>query len=317
VEATISRVATMRAAILTAPRIIHVRPVASPAPQAGEILLRVEGCGVCGSNVPVWHGDAGAAYPLPAGAPGHEAWGSVEELGAGVKGIGLGERVAALTYNSFAEYDVAAASTVVPLPAELDGEPFPGEALGCALNIFRRSEIRAGTTVGIVGIGFLGALLVQLCSAAGARVLALSRRESALEVARASGADEALALDADLPDETCDVAIEAAGVQQTLDVATRLTRTRGRLVVAGFHQNGPRTVDMQLWNWRGLDVINAHERDPAVYVAGMRAAVDAVVDGRLSPGPLYTHTFPLERAGDAMDAARAREDGFMKALVLT
>jgi threonine dehydrogenase-like Zn-dependent dehydrogenase len=317
VEATISRLATMRAAILTAPRIAHARPVALPAPQAGEILLRVEGCGVCGSNVPVWQGDAGAEYPLPAGAPGHEAWGSVEELGAGVRGIAPGERVAALTYNSFAEYDVAAASTVVSLPGELNGEPFPAEALGCAVNIFRRSEIRAGTTVGIVGIGFLGALLVQLCSAAGARVLALSRRESALEVARASGADEVLTLDADLPDETCDVVIEAAGVQQTLDVATRLTRTRGRLVVAGFHQNGPRTVDMQLWNWHGLDVINAHERDPAVYVDGMRAAVEAVVEGRLSPGQLYTHTFSLERAGDALDAARAREDGFMKALVLT
>jgi threonine dehydrogenase-like Zn-dependent dehydrogenase len=49
----------------------------------------------------------------------------------------------------------------------------------------------------------------------------------------------------------------------------------------------------------------------------MRAAVEAVVEGRLSPGQLYTHTFSLERAGDAMDAARAREDGFMKALVLT
>ena len=48
---------------------------------------------------------------------------------------------------------------------------------------------------------------------------------------------------------------------------------------------------MQLWNWRGLDVINAHERDPEVYVEGMREAVEAVAAGRLDPSPLYTHTF--------------------------
>ncbi len=72
---------------------------------------------------------------------------------------------------------------------------------------------------------------------------------------------------------------------------------------------------MQLWNWRGLDVINAHERDPAVYVQGIREAVDAVSEGRLDPTPLMTHEFPLERLGEALDATRDRPDGFLKALV--
>jgi len=60
--------------------------------------------------------------------------------------------------------------------AALDGLPFPGEPLGCAMNIFRRSGIRRGDTVAIIGIGFLGALLVQLAAGAGARVIAISRR---------------------------------------------------------------------------------------------------------------------------------------------
>jgi threonine dehydrogenase-like Zn-dependent dehydrogenase len=72
---------------------------------------------------------------------------------------------------------------------------------------------------------------------------------------------------------------------------------------------------MQLWNWRGLDVINAHERDPAVYLRGMREAVDAVVAGRMKPGPLYTHTFGLEQLGEALDMTRERPDGFLKALI--
>ena len=77
---------------------------------------------------------------------------------------------------------------------------------------------------------------------------------------------------------------------------------RGRLVIAGFHQDGPRSVDMQTWNWRGLDVINAHERDPDVYVEGMLLAAQAVATGRLDPRPLYTHVFPLEREEETVQA---------------
>ena len=74
---------------------------------------------------------------------------------------------------------------------------------------------------------------------------------------------------------------------------------------------------MQSWNWRGIDVINAHERDPAAYVEGMRLAVRALAAGDIDPAPLYTHTFPLEELGDALESASRRPDGFMKALVLT
>ena len=68
--------------------------------------------------------------------------------------------------------------------------------------------------------------------------------------------------------------------------------------------------------WRGIDVINAHERDPKVYAQGIREAVDAVASGHLDPSPLYTHRFPLERLGEALDATRDRPDGFLKALVI-
>jgi threonine dehydrogenase-like Zn-dependent dehydrogenase len=73
---------------------------------------------------------------------------------------------------------------------------------------------------------------------------------------------------------------------------------------------------MQLWNWRGLDVNNAHERDPQVYLEGMRAAVYAVATRLLDPAPLYTHRYPLDALDRALDATRERPDGFMKALVL-
>jgi threonine dehydrogenase-like Zn-dependent dehydrogenase len=66
-----------------------------------------------------------------------------------------------------------------------------------------------------------------------------------------------------------------------------------------------------------VDVINAHERDPAVYAQGVREAVDAIASGRLDVTGLYTHTYPLEQLDEALNATRDRPDGFLKALVTT
>ncbi|MDN8878235.1 alcohol dehydrogenase catalytic domain-containing protein, partial [Staphylococcus aureus] len=81
------------------------------------------------------------------GSLGHEGWGVVDALGDGVTGLKVGDRIAALSYKAYAEYDLAAADAVVRLPDSLAGQPFPGEPLGCAMNIFRRSDIRAGQDV--------------------------------------------------------------------------------------------------------------------------------------------------------------------------
>ena len=75
-------------------------------------------------------------------------------------------------------------------------------------------------------------------------------------------------------------------------------------------------INMQLWNWRGLDVINAHERDERLYVQGIREAVEAVERGGLDPSPLYTHRFSLDELDTALNNTRDRPDGFMKALIM-
>ncbi|HEX8050089.1 MAG TPA: zinc-binding dehydrogenase [Solirubrobacterales bacterium] len=311
-----------RAAVIRERGSVELVDVPLPEPGEGEVRLRLEGSGVCGSDLPIWSGRPWFDYPQTPGAPGHEGWGVVDAVGPEVRNLAPGDRVAGLTYRAYADFDVARAADLVPLP-EGTG-PFPGEALGCAVNVVRRSGIRAGDTVAVVGAGFLGCVIVQLAAAAGARVLAVSRRRSALETAATMGATETIALEEPVAErvgeltggELCDVVIEAAGVQETLDAAGPLARTRGRLVIAGFHQDGSRQVDMQLWNWRGLDVVNAHERDPAVYVEGMREAAAAVSERRLDPSPLYTHRFGLDQVGAALDTALERPDGFIKALVL-
>jgi threonine dehydrogenase-like Zn-dependent dehydrogenase len=180
--------------------------------------------------------------------------------------------------------------------------------------------------VAIIGIGFLGALLTELCSRAGARVIAISRRRFALDTAREFGAAAEVEFDdrgraaqqikALAGPNGCDRVIEVTGYQPALDLATDIIGVRGRLVIAGYHQDGTRRIDLQAWNWKGLDVINAHERDPKAYLAGMRLAVEAVLEGRLHPNALYTHTFNLSELGQAFEILQQRPDGFLKALVV-
>jgi len=315
----------MRAAVVNAPGEINIVKAQIPEPNPNQLLLHVEGCGVCASNISLWEGKPWFAYPMAPGAPGHEGWGTVEDVGTMVRDFKQGDRVAFLSTNAYADYDVSDSASVVKIPEALGESPMPGEPLGCAMNIFRRSEIDKDDTVGIVGVGFLGALLTQLASAAGARVIALSRRKFALELAKEMGASDYVSLD-DHAIETVrcltndrffDVVIECTGKQWPLDVAGEITRERGRLVIAGYHQDGPRHINLQVWNWRGLDVINAHERDPRVYVDGIRQAIKAVQAGLLNPRPLYTHFFPLEHLGEALNTIVHRPDGFMKALITT
>jgi len=310
----------MRAAVITAPNTLEIRDVPLPKPAPNQVRIRLEGCGVCASNIPPWEGRPWFNYPMEPGQLGHEGWGVIDEVGEDVPpAFKVGDRVAMLSGHAYAEYDVADASdSVIRLPATLGDAPFPAEPLGCAMNIFARSGIQRGDTVAIVGIGFLGALLTKLARNVGATVIAISRRPFSLDVAKQMGAQQTIPMDDHwkiieqvkqlTAGRMCDVVVEAVGKQWPLDLSAELTRERGRLVVAGYHQDGARQVNMQLWNWRGLDVINAHERDPQVYRSGMLAAADAVASGRLDPTPLFTHRFPLEQLGEALDMTRERPD---------
>lgn len=175
----------------------------------------------------------------------------------------------------------------------------------------------------IIGIGFLGALLTSLISSAGAEVFAISRRSFARDIAMECGAVDAASLE-----EPCSVVekvqrwtgragsarvIEAVGNQAALDLGSELVSFGGRLIIAGYHQDGPRSVNMQSWNWKGIDVINAHERDQRVIVQGIQLAANLVAQGKLKP--IYTHLFALEDLPLAFEMMQHRPPGFLKALV--
>jgi threonine dehydrogenase-like Zn-dependent dehydrogenase len=277
----------MRAGTVAGPGRAAVTAVPARWPGVADVLVRVEGCGVCASNLPLWEGRPWFSYPLEPGAPGHEGWGVVEAVGDDVADPAVGDRVAMVCDRAFAELAVVPAAHCVKIGAG----PFPGEPVACAVNVVRRSALEPGMCVAIVGVGFLGTLVATLCERAGAEVVPV-RRETSVH-----GPFERV--------------IEAAGTQASLDRASALVAERGLLVIAGYHQDGPRTVDLQSWNWRGIDVVNAHERDPLVYVDAMREGVAAGIDVE----PLLTHRFPLDRLAEAFEAARTRPAGFVKAWV--
>ena len=313
---------TMRAAQVVEPRQIELVDVPEPSPGDGEVVVRLEGCGVCASNVPPFEGREWFSYPMPPGALGHESWGVVEAVGPGAGGLAEGDRVASMAQDAYAEKVAVAADQCVKLPDALAGWPFPGEPLACAMNIRERTGHKPGDVILLVGVGFLGALLTRLYRADGATVIATTRREEALAFA---DADVATPLDdhwriVELVKEHtagrgADVVVECTGKQWPLDLCADAVREMGRMVIAGYHQDGPRQVNLQTWNWKGLDVVNAHERDPARYVDGMKRAVAAAEAGRLDPRPLLTHALPLDDLADALRMTADRPAGFMKAWV--
>jgi threonine dehydrogenase-like Zn-dependent dehydrogenase len=301
---------------LSGPRQAHLVDAVVPSLAAGEVLVRIRACGVCGSDLNAWRGVAGIDYPLPPGAPGHETWGEVAGLGAEVAGLRAGDRVTGLMWNGFAEFGVARAEHLLGVPAAFGSTPMLGEPLACAANVLRRSQLQPGQRFAIVGFGYLAALLVQLLPAP-AEWVAISRRADSRDLALRLGAQAAYDF-SNVPSALWDsfpVVVEAAGAQQALDYATWLTAYAGRLVIAGYHADGPRTVNMQSWNWKGIDVINAHERQPAVYVEALRSAFQRLNTRPLDLASLHTHSFALDEASEAFAMAESRPAGFVKALV--
>ena len=315
-----------KAAVIKKPEKTEICEYKIPEPGKNEVRIRLEGSGVCASNIPVWEGRDWFDYPVKPGEPGHEGWGIIDEIGSEVKGFTIGERVTGLTYNAYATHDIATPKNLVKLPDFLDNKPFPGEPLGCAMNIFNRSDIHAGQTVAVVGCGFLGLLLIQLIKSRGAKVIAISKREFSLKAAEEAGADEMIPMDDhyEIIEKVKNITgellfqrvIEATGKEWPLNLSIELTAEKGKLIVAGFHQDGMRNLNVQMLNWRGIDMISAHERDPKQYIKGIKDAIKAIRRNKMDPFPFFTHRFSLDEMDIAFHHLTERPDGFIKALII-
>src|SRR5690554_6541440 len=217
----------MRTAILEGPQNFKIVDVPVPTPGAGEVLIKVASCGVCHSEMGMWEGSFGE-YPQRIG---HEVAGTVAELGENVTDLTVGDRVVLYTdRHGYSEYLTVPAANVIPIGDNVSFDEAMGEPIGCVVNGLRRSGIKIGDTVVLVGVGFMGLIMLQLVLNMGAaRVIAVDTNPIALERAKALGADLCLnPLEQDVPqvirDETngvgADCVVELTGNQQGLDLAT-------------------------------------------------------------------------------------------------
>jgi threonine dehydrogenase-like Zn-dependent dehydrogenase len=285
------------------------------APEDGRVRIRILTCGVCASELHAWS-EVLDAYPIRIG---HEPVGVVEAVGSGVDGLWPGQAVTGGFGPAFSERVIVDPGVVVPIPEGVSTDDVLGEPLGCVMEARRRTPLEVGHRIALVGAGYMGLLMLEILRVSGAGyTLVVDPRRDALHVARELGAEETAA-----PDEVSDgevdrgfdLVIEATGTQAGLDLATRLASEHGALTILGYHQGPPRSVDVQAWNWKALEVINGHVRRRDLLNEAIRRGLELVRLGRIAPKRLVTHRFELERVGQAFAMLEDKPEGFIKAVV--
>lgn len=267
-----SNAATMRAAVLTDyGKPLGVMRVPRPVAGPGQILVRVEACGVCHTDVHIWRGES---VPPKAPSPfvmGHEGIGRVEAVGEGVAGWVVGDRVGVPWIHdtccrcdecldgyesfcqqhrahglnvpgAFAEYVVCDAGFAVALPEATD--PVTTAPVMCAgitaYGAVKRAKLKAGERCAVFGCGGLGLYAVQIASRLGAEVLAVDRDPAKLEIASRYGATHTETADAALPEKLAAMAekqhacINFAPTTATWEAIVAGIRPRGRIVAAAM-----------------------------------------------------------------------------------
>ncbi|MFI5694053.1 zinc-binding dehydrogenase [Kribbella sp. NPDC051586] len=283
-------------------------PEQVPVPGIGQVLVRVLANGVCASDLTAWREGAGTL--------GHEPVGTAVEIGPGVD-LAPGTLVTGRFVRSYADFVLADSVDIVEVPADVPLEQAAiAEPLGCVVEAMRRAPVQLAERVTVIGLGFMGLCMIQLLKlAATACVSGVDFREDARTAALRAGADEVFA-PAELATRSADVdlVIEATGTQSGLDLATTLVRPHGRISLLGYHQS-TRQVDLQSWNWKAIDVINAHVRDRHLLRSSTRAGLDLIAAGRVDFTPLITHRFPLDRVDEAFTLLETKPPGFTKAII--
>jgi threonine dehydrogenase-like Zn-dependent dehydrogenase len=314
----------MRFSQLVAPQRSEVVEEPTPAPGAGEVLVRVNACGVCASELHLWqHGRQEVAMRF-----GLEPVGVVEAVGEGAGRFRVGDRVTGLFAGAYSDLCVSAEDVLLAVPAGVADEAALGEPIACLVNAQRRTPVALADRVAVIGLGFMGLGMLQLIKLRGpSRVVAIDVREEARKHALELGADEVYHPSDVPPDylltafrewntpKGLDVVVEASGTQPGLTLAGKMVRAHGVLSILGFHQGGAREVDVEMWNWKAIDVVNAHVRRRADLMESMRIGLELTAKGLLNIGRLVTHQYGLDQVDRAYADLQEKPAGFVKGIV--
>jgi len=315
----------MRAAVLTNfNQPWELKDVPDPKPSAGQVLIRIRACGLCGTDLHVHHGFLGGKPPMVCG---HEPVGEIAALGEGVTDYRVGDRVGVYWNQKgcgrcefcqqgrsmfcpkaqswihlgggHAELMLAWAEGCVLLPEKLSYED--AAPLFCAgftvISGLRHAEPRPGDVVAVVGVGGLGHLAVQISKALGFTTVAVTGSPSKTEEAKKLGADEVVTGD-DLGK-----ALQARGgadivlatTNSTKQVAQALTglRPEGRLVNMGV-TGEPISFDLGVLMWRQASLIGSSQRTRR----DMVELLDLAAKGKVKP---VNEVYPLSKVNEVRE----------------
>lgn len=337
----------MRAVVYDGPRAFQVRTIDTPEPGPGEVRLRMVVTGVCGTDVHIHDGDFFASFPL---TPGHEPVGIVDQLGDGVDGLRLGQRVAANGNSGcgrcafcqqgrpllcrdlralgvtgpggFAEYMLVPAGQCFPVDDLAPEVAVMVEPAACAMHGMETLALRPGADALIFGSGPTGLVLAQLLMHHGAaRVVVASPSAFKLDLARAFGVDATVLVDRhdatesarrvrDLAPDGFDVVVDATGAASVSAECCALTRDGGTVLIYGVTRPDDRIP---------ISPYDIYRRELTIkgsfaQVNSFPASIAVLRSGRVRTEGIITHRFPLERFGDALEAVRS-EPSCLKAVV--
>lgn len=338
----------MKAIVYHSNKDIRLEDIPEPSPGKGEVKIRVSNASICATDIEEWQfGPLWVQYGSPnpltgKQAPlvlGHEIAGYIDELGEGVSGLQVGDRivvnnvltcgtcfwcergqqsvcpnmaVAGLSADGgLEEYLVWRADHVIKLPDTVSDVEGPlVEPATVAVHGVRRSGVKAGDTVAVLGCGTVGLLTLQAFKAAGARVIAVDVREQSLALAKELGADETVnsSIESEAAERLIeltsgvgpDIVAETAGAKETPRMAIEWTRRGGTALLIGIYSATPE-VDFNNLVGPEITVIGSVAASPG----DMKAAVDLMGQGKIDVKPLISATVPL---------SKAIEDGFNRML---
>jgi D-arabinose 1-dehydrogenase-like Zn-dependent alcohol dehydrogenase len=318
----------MRAALLSgvgAPLEIVERD--DPTPGPGEARVRIEACGVCGSDLFLQKGGFGAEK-LPV-VPGHEAAGVVDLVGPGVTEVSAGDQVAIYYIENtadaprpnlgpnvrrmgvdvdgaFAEYVVRPVSTLIRPSGYVEPATLAvlTDAVGTAYHaLVQIAKVKPGETVAVLGIGGVGSNAVQVAKTLGARVVAITRSVEKQDLARLLGADEAVSI-ADAAEAIggygADVVVQCAASAEMDEAAIALAGFAGRIVFVATTPDSFSTRASTLV-WRELTLLGSR----GFTIADIEAVIDLHLAGKITTDHLTARLRPLEEANEALEDLRA------------
>lgn len=298
---------------------LKMQELEMPVPSAGEVLIKIDTCGLNFADTLMIKGTYQEKPPLPF-TIGMELAGTVEGIGEGVTGISKGQRVASYTGSGgLAEYITLPAETCVVIPDEMtaiDAAAFLIAYGTSHVALDYKAHLQPGERLLVLGAsGGVGLTAVELGKVMGAKVVACARGKDKLEVCRAAGADHLIDSETDDIREIvkglggADVVYDPVGGEQ-FKAALRACNPEARLLPLGFASGDVPQIPANILLVKNLTVMGLYwggyaKVNPSVLTDSFKQLIDWYVAGKLKPH--VSNVMPLEQANEALDLLRMRK----------